>query len=215
VEKLGFPWRDTKILLISHAHSDHAGGAAEVLRQTGAKLMVMDGDVSAMESGGKAQYGSGLSRFKPAHVDRVLHDGDTVRLGGLTLTAHKTPGHTRGCTTWTLQVHEPGQTRPLQAVIVGSWSVLNSYRLVSTPCKPASYPKIAQDFAHTFTVAGALPGDIFLGAHASSFDILQKLARIPEEGDRVWIDPQGYREAVAAGRAAFEQRLKSASAAGQ
>ncbi len=108
IEKLGFHWADTKILLNGQAHFDHMGGAAEILRETHARNMVMEGDAEVVESGGRtdslAATGS-VPPYPPAHVDRVLHDGDTVELGGITLTAHKTAGHTRGCTTWTLPVH--------------------------------------------------------------------------------------------------------------
>ena len=215
VEQLGFKWRDVKILLISHAHSDHAAGSAAILQQTGAKYMVMDDDVPVIESGGRSDFAYGpRPQYPPTHVDRVLRDGDTVSLGdrrrgGITLTAHKTPGHTRGCTTWTMDTHEPGQPNgPLEhVVIVGSWSVNPGYRLVASRGKPASYPGIASDFEHTFALLHALPCDIFLGAHGIYFDMLAKLARRPSEGDRVWIDPDGYKRAVAEHRQAFEREL--------
>ena len=108
IEQLGFKFSDTKILLISHAHGDHDAGSAQIIRQTGARYMVMDGDVDVVESGGKTDFAYGDSRYPPAKVARVLHDGDTVRLGDSRLVAHKTPGHTRGCTTWTLTVQERG-----------------------------------------------------------------------------------------------------------
>ena len=109
VEKLGFRFSDIKILLISHAHWDHCAGSALVKELTGAKYMVMDADVPVVETGGKAdfQYG-GFPKYlyKPAKVDRVLHDGDQVKLGDAVLTAHLTPGHTKGCTTWTMRARE-------------------------------------------------------------------------------------------------------------
>ena len=111
VEALGFHFSDIKILLISHAHDDHCAGSAQIIRLTGAKYYVMDADVSVVESGGKTdfQYGAQKDmRFPPAHVDRVLHDGDTVSLGGTVLTAHLTAGHTRGTTTWTMDESEGG-----------------------------------------------------------------------------------------------------------
>src|ERR1700694_3350323 len=121
VEKLGFRFNDVKILLISHAHFDHDGGSAEVKKLTGAKYMVMDGDVGVVESGGKSdfQYGNDATLFYPeAKVERVLHDGDEVKIGDTALIAHKTAGHTRGCTTWSLRVREAGKT--YDVVIVGS-----------------------------------------------------------------------------------------------
>ncbi len=218
VEQLGFHWNDIKILLISHAHFDHAAGSAAILAQTHAKYMVMDGDVPVIESGGAKDFAYGPKpQYPPAHVDRILHDGDTVALGNVTLTAHKTAGHTRGCTTWTMRVHLPGEpaSQLRNVVIVGSWNVNPGYRLVASHGKPASYPGIAQDFTHTFVVLNALPCDIFLGAHGLYFNMLAKLARMPQEGDKVWIDPDGYRSAVAERKAAFETELHKQQAQAQ
>src|SRR5256885_6772658 len=121
IEKLGFKFKDTKILLISHAHWDHDAGSAKIKKMTGASYMVMDADVSVVESGGRTdfQYGNRPDfLYPPAKVDRVLHDGDKVTLGRTVLVAHLTPGHTKGCTTWTLSVTEGGKT--YNVVIVGS-----------------------------------------------------------------------------------------------
>jgi len=210
IEQLGFHPSDIKILLISHAHSDHAGGSAEILKQTHAKYMVMDADVSSIETGGRTDF----AHFKPfpaAHVDRTLHDGSTVQLGGTTLTAHKTAGHTPGCTTWTTQVIENG--RPLNVVIVCSVTALSEYRLIATPGHPASYPGIAQDYAHTYAELQSLPCDIFLSSHGEYFDLLPKLARMQTEGPSVFIDPTGYKQAIAASRADFEAALARQQAA--
>ena len=124
VESLGFHFSDIKILLISHAHDDHCAGSEQIIRLTGAKYYVMDGDVSVVESGGRADFQYGAQKahhYPPAHVDRVLHDGSTVSLGGTVLTAHLTAGHTQGTTTWTLDETENG--RVLHVVIVGSPNV--------------------------------------------------------------------------------------------
>jgi len=129
IEKLGFRYNDTKIVLISHAHGDHDQATGRIRRQTDAKLMVMEADVVEEESTAPGRPG--------AHVDRSLHDGDTVELGGSKLTAHLTPGHTKGCTTWTMQVEEGG--RKLNAVIVGSPNVNPGYVLVGNK----KYPQIA------------------------------------------------------------------------
>src|SRR5579875_3523490 len=210
VEQLGFHWNDIKILLISHAHFDHDAGSAEILRETHAKYMVMDSDVPVVESGGATDFAYGPKpQYPAAHVDRILHDGDTVTLGGVTLTAHKTAGHTRGCTTWTMRVHVPGE--PAQqlrdVVIVGGFAALPGYRLVATRTQPASYPGIARDFEAAFATLHALPCDIFLGAHGVYFDMLAKLARMPQAGDAVWIDPVGYQRAVAEAQHTFEAEL--------
>lgn len=215
VETLGFRWTDTKILLNSQAHSDHVGGAAEVLRETGAKDMVMDGDADVMRSGGRTDFAFGpKEQFPPARVDRVLHDGDTVALGdpqhgGVMLTAHKTAGHTRGCTTWTMRVHLPGEQagQMRDVVIVGGYDPLDDYRLVGDPHAKGAYPGIAEDFRHTFATLRALHCDVFLGAHGVYFGMEAKLARLPKEGSAVWLDRAGYEAAIARHEQAFEARL--------
>src|SRR6476646_9709358 len=157
IEKLGFHFNDTKILLISHAHWDHCAGSALIKELTGAKYMVMAADVPEIEAGGKGnfQYGnSPRSLFKPAKVDRVLHDLDQVKLGSTVLVAHLTPGHTKGCTTWTMQVREGAKT--YHVVIVGSPNVNAGYKLVNN----GLYPNSAQDYERTFRTLRALPCDI-------------------------------------------------------
>lgn len=213
VEKLGFKWADTKILLNSQAHFDHIAGAAQILRETGAKSMVMEGDADVVESGGRIDFlapSGAVPPYPPARVDRILRDGETVELGGLTLTAHKTAGHTRGCTTWTLPVHLAGEPvdRLRNVVIVGGVSFWSDFHFFDRAGQPASYPDIAEDFAHTFHVLKSLPCDIFLGAHGSYFDLKSKLARRADEGPQVFLDPTGYKEFVARGQAAFETALK-------
>ncbi|MBV8399316.1 MAG: subclass B3 metallo-beta-lactamase [Acetobacteraceae bacterium] len=209
IEQLGFKLSDVKIVLISHAHFDHDAGSAEIIKETGARYMVMDDDVPVVESGGRSDFAYPDGRYPAAKVARVLHDGDEVRLGGTVLVAHKTPGHTRGCTTWTLKVKQGA--RALDAVIVGSWNVNPGYRLVDKPGRPASYPGIAADYRRTFGLLKALPCDVFLGAHGGYFHMLEKLARsssIRTSPESVWIDPQGYQAAVAERERAFEAELR-------
>jgi metallo-beta-lactamase class B len=204
VEALGFHFSDIKILLISHAHYDHCAGSARVLRLTGAKYEVMAADVPVVESGGRDdfQYAKDPSmHFPPAHVDRVLHDGDTVELGGTVLTAHLTAGHTRGTTTWTLNEMEGG--RVLHVVIVGSPNVNPGYKLVGN----RAYPQIAADYAHGFAVMKALPCDIFLGAHGAYFGLTEKYARWKSGDKDAFIDPAGYQAYIAERDEAFMQEL--------
>src|SRR5512144_2139213 len=137
VERLGFKFTDIKILLISHAHWDHNAASDTVKKLTGAKYMVMDADVPVVESGGKTdfQYGNvPTALYTPTRVDRVLHDGDEVKLGGAVLVAHLTPGHTKGCTTWAMKVREAGMTH--NVVIIGSPNVNDGYRLVNNTVYP-------------------------------------------------------------------------------
>jgi len=204
VEMLGFRFNDVKILLISHAHYDHCAGSAEIIRETGAKYFVMDGDVPVVESGGKSDFAYGADKdmqFPPAHVDRVLHDGDTVQLGGIVLTAHLTAGHTRGTTTWTMDEREAG--RALHVLIVGSPNVNSGYKLVAN----TAYPQIAADYAHEFIVLKSLPCDIFLGAHGSYYGLTDKYAHWKDGDKDAFIDPAGYRAYVAERERAFETEL--------
>jgi metallo-beta-lactamase class B len=193
VEELGFKWADTRILLNSQAHYDHLAGGAEVVRETHAKLMVMDGDVPLAESGDARDFGGpDFTPYAPVHVSRVLHDGDTVSLGGTVLTAHRTAGHTRGCTTWTMVVHEG--THTWNVVIAGGFAAFDTYRLIDLPGKPASYPGILKDFKDGFALQRALPCDIFLGAHGLYFNMQEKIVKMATEGPSVWLDSGQYRQ---------------------
>ena len=201
IEKLGFRASDTKILLISHGHFDHAAGSARMKQMTGAEYMVMDDDVPLVESGGRSDFALGREaqyQFAPTRVDRVLHDGDEVRLGGSVLVAHKTAGHTRGCTTWTMKVSQDG--RIYDVVIIGSTSVLDSYRLAGRE----SYPGIAADYRKTFVTLKALPCDVFLASHGSMFGLKQKLA---SEHPQAFVDPAGYHRFVEESEREFEAVL--------
>jgi metallo-beta-lactamase class B len=217
VEKLGFHWENTKILLNSQAHSDHMAGAAEIIRETHAKNMVMEGDVSVVETGARTDFlapSPNILDYAPTHVDRILHDGDTVSLGGTTLTAHKTAGHTRGCTTWTMRTHIPGEPANTlrDVVIVGGVSFWSEYHFVATSNRHVSYPGIVQDFRHTFALLHALPCDVFLGAHGGYFDMLTKLKQYPKEGPGVFIDHTGYENFVTDAQRTFEQAFSEQQA---
>ena len=208
VAKLGFNFADTKILLISHAHWDHDAGSAAVKKLTGAQYMVMDADVPVVESGGKTdfQYGGKLdNRYPAAKVDRVLHDGDEVKLGGVTLTAHKTPGHTKGCTTWTMKATDGGKS--YDVVIVGSPNVNAGYKLVNN----ALYPQIAQDYETMFRVLKSLHCDIFLGAHGDYYGMLAKAPKLQAGAANPFVDPAGYAKFVTEKERAFRTELKNQS----
>ena len=194
IEKLGFQFDDTKILLISHAHWDHDAGSAKIKEMTGATYMVMDADVPVVQSGGKAdfQYGNNTSfLYRPVKVDRVLRDGDEVRLGGSVLVAHLTPGHTKGCTTWTMKVTEGGRT--YDVVVVGSPNVNPGYKLV----RNKDYPQIAEDYERMWRVLKSLPCDIFLGAHGAYFGLEEKYPLMKDGGTNPFVDPGGYKKFVA------------------
>lgn len=208
IESLGFKFSDTKILLISHAHYDHCAGSAAIKGMTGAKYDVMEQDVPVVESGGHDDFHYATDKtmwFPPTKVDRVLHDGDKVALGGVTLTAHLTAGHTKGTTTWTLE--EPANGRILHVVIVGSPNVNPGYKLVNNK----TYPQIAADYRRGFEVMKSLPCDIFLGAHGGYFDLAGKYARFKTGDKTAFIDPAGYKAYIADREQAFETEFKKQS----
>jgi metallo-beta-lactamase class B len=179
IEKLGFKFTDIKILLGSHAHGDHMEGDALVKELTRAQVMAMEQDVPAlrnMKAGGKEHP-----------IDRTLKDGDEVRLGGTTLVAHRTAGHTKGCTTWTLRAQESGKA--YNVAIVCSVGVNAGYVLVNNK----EYPEIADDYVRSFKTLRALPVDVFLGAHGSFYGLPEKYARLEKGGTNPFIDPEGYK----------------------
>jgi metallo-beta-lactamase class B len=202
VESLGFKMRDIKVLLASHAHSDHVAGHALAKELTGAKVYVMRGDEAVVASGGAGQYFYTTSRWKPCAVDRVLEDGDEVKLGGVTLVARRTPGHTRGCTTWTCRVADSG--KDYDVVVIGSPNVNPGYRLVDNK----DYPEIAADFAETFQILKSLPCDVFLGAHGAYYGMIEKYKRAQNGAEKnPFVDPEGYRAYVEKTEKAFRDTL--------
>ncbi len=200
VEKLGLQFSDIKIILISHAHDDHAAGCALAKKLSGGQLMVMDADVPIIEHGGAGDF-QYQQHFTPAKVDRILHDLSKVQLGGTTLTAHLTPGHTKGCTTWTMEVNDSGKT--LHVVVVGSPNVNTGYRLIDNK----QYQQIAADYAKGFGVLRALPCDVFLGAHGAYFGMDEKLTRLKAGAPNPFIDPAGYRAYIEEREQAFQKEL--------
>jgi metallo-beta-lactamase class B len=204
IEKLGYRFKDTKILLINHAHWDHDAGSATIKEMTGAKYMVMDADVPVVESGGKTdfQYNSPEFLYRPTKVDRVLHDGDEVKLGGAVLVAHLTPGHTKGCTTWTMRVSDGGKN--YDVVIVGSPNVNAGYKLVGN----SAYPQIAEDYERMWRVLKSLPCDIFLGAHGSYFGLDEKYRLLKKQGPNPFVDPAGYKKYISEKEEEFRAELE-------
>lgn len=192
VEQLGFKFQDIKVLLISHAHGDHCAGAARLKETTGAQLMVMERDAEIMEAG---------RGFPAAKVSRVLHDLDEVRLGGNVLTAHLTPGHTKGNTTWTLQVADSG--RKYNVVIIGSAGVNDARALMNNP----AYPEMVEDYRRTFRVLHSLPVDIFLASHGKFYGLPAKYAKLSSGGPNPFIDPAGYKAHIDLTERAFYYKL--------
>ena len=205
VAALGFRFEDVKILLTSHAHIDHVQGHALVRRLTGATVVASARDGAIVAAGGKGEsVYDGVYAWTPCPVDRVVADGERVELGGTTLTAHLTPGHTTGAVTWTMQVPAEGGARPLDVVFFPSANINPGVRLVGN----ARYPEIAEDFARSFTVWKALPCDVFLGVHGAFYDMADKRARQQAgAATNPFIDPEGYRRFVRQAEAHFEEQL--------
>ena len=204
VVRLGFRLHDVKILLNTQAHFDHAGGFAEIKRVTGAKLMASDADAIMIERGGHGDFALGdTGTFPPVTVDHRLKDGEDVRLGGTVLTAHLTPGHTKGCTTWTWDVRDRGQM--YHVVDMCGLTILPGTKVSGMP----AYPEIARDYERTFDVLRSLPCDIFLGAHGSYYGAMEKALRMRGHPDRAnaFVDPVGYRTYVGRAEERFRQQL--------
>jgi len=186
MKQLGYKLTDIKILLVTHAHSDHAGGNADMKRESGAKMEAIQQEAELLESGGKTDYLFGSSGwFKPVKVDRVFHDGDKIELGGTELTAHLTPGHTKGSVSYSFQVQDNNRT--YEVLIANLPSINPGTILVKNP----KYPKIAEDYQHTFDVLGGMQCDIFLASHAGQFGLIAKWRPGAEFNPDRFLDPFG------------------------
>lgn len=193
VEQLGFRMSDTKILTATHGHFDHVAGLSELEGMTGARVLVADQDRSLLETGGKTDFAFGNSpgaQFPPVQVDGTFKDGETISLGGTTLTVHRHAGHTRGATSFTTTVVENGRTYRVGIVNMGS--INPGVRMVDRP----SYPGIADDYARTFLAQKDLRLDIFLASHASQFRLHEKHAPGDAYNPERFVDPKGYLDAV-------------------
>jgi metallo-beta-lactamase class B len=193
IEKLGFKFSDTKILLGSHAHGDHMEGDAMVKELTGAKVMAMEQDVPAlrkMKPGGKEHP-----------IDRILKDGDEVKLGGTTLVAHLTAGHTKGCTSWTLKTKEGAKT--YDVIILGSIGWNPGYILVNNK----DYPTIADDYVRSFATLRKMHVDIFLASHGSFYNLNEKYPKLGKDGENPYIDPVGFKAHIDEKEKSFKDEL--------
>ena len=203
VAKLGFKFSDIKILLVTHAHSDHAAGEAEAKRLTGAKMLAMQEEVQLLESGGKTDYLFGNSNwFAPVKVDRVLHDGEKIELGGTVLTAYLHPGHTKGSTSYAMDVADGGKT--YHVLIANLGNLNDGVVLLHNP----KYPNIVQDYIRTFQAQEQLHCDIFLSSHAGQFGLLRKWRPGDPYDPNRFVDPDAYPRAVARSEAKFLQQLQ-------
>ena len=202
VRKLGFRPEDIKLMINGHAHIDHAGAFAFLKQQFSAQLAVMKDDVEAMESGDKNDFKYANDFVYPSvKVDRILRDGDTIKMGDVLLTAYHTPGHTRGATTWIANIAVDGKA---YVVAFPDGAGFNpGYRLVKNP----SYPGIAEDYRRTHHFLETLKPDIWLAQHNEYYDFESKRQRAQTEGMKAWIDPEGYRRFIAGKKRDFEDEV--------
>jgi metallo-beta-lactamase class B len=210
--RLGFKFEDVKLLLASHAHVDHVGGHALMKELTGVKIVMSEADAALLASGGTNDIGpmssDPMAAYRPARADRIVRDGDIVSLGGVTLTCHLTPGHTRGATTWTMPVEEDG--RRLNVVFFSSLRLLDGTRLCGNP----KYPTLVEDYRATFVKLRALPCDIFLAPHGGMFGMADKAVRAAKgERPNPFIDRESLLKAVSAAEKAVNEQLGREGAA--
>lgn len=202
IRKLGLKAEDIKLMINGHAHIDHAGAFAYFKQQFGPQLAVMKDDVAAMESGDLNDFKYANDFGYPAvKVDRVLRDGDTIKMGDVVLTAYHTPGHTRGATTWVANIVVDG--KPYLVVFPDGAGFNPGYRLVKDPI----YPGIENDFRRTHHFLEMLKPDIWLAQHNEYYDLEGKRKRAAAEGIKAWIDPEGYRYFIAGKKRAFEDEV--------
>jgi len=202
IRKLGFRPEDIKLMINGHAHIDHAGAFAYLKQQFDAQLAVMKDDVPAMESGDRDDFKYANDFVYPGiKVDRILRDGDTIKMGDVLLTAYHTPGHTRGATTWVANLTVDG--RPYVVAFPDGAGFNPGYRLAKNP----SYPGINGDYRRTHHVLEMLKPDIWLAQHNEYYDLEGKRKRTETEGVNAWVDPEGYRRFVAGKKRAFEDEV--------
>ena len=207
IAQLGFKLTDVKFLLNSHAHYDHAGGLAELKKVTGAKFLASEGDAPLLRSGGHGDFRFGDTlTFPPIAPDQIVHDGEAIRLGNQTVVAHVTPGHTKGCTTWTTKIRDGDKV--YDVVFVGSQSALD-YKFVGQE----SYPGITADFERSFALLNHLPCDIFLASHGSFFHFVEKHERLLRGDANAFIDPNGYKAYLRESEQEFRNKLAQQKAA--
>lgn len=204
ITKLGFKVEDVKYLLNSQAHYDHAAGLADLKALTKAKMLASIEDAKLLARGGKDDPNFGdRFLFDPVIADKTFADGWKLKLGGTTMTANITAGHTKGCTTWTTTVNEGG--KKLEVIFVCS-TTAPGFKLIGNE----KYPDIVSDFENTFKRMRTMKVDIFLSAHASQFEMEEKLAKLRAGAkENPFIDPKGYLEFLDGTEKAFRDRLAS------
>lgn len=194
IEKLGFKVTDIKILLTNQVHFDHVGGMAHIKSVSGAKLMVDEKDADVMADGGNSDYlygGNGEgSMFEPVKPDRILHNRDTIKLGGMTLTMLHHPGHTKGSCSFLFNVKDGKRT--YKVLIANAPTVLDETRPGMS-----TYPNIAEDYTYTLKDLRQQKFDIWLAAHTSQCNLSKKYNSANPYNPKAFIDPAGYKVMLA------------------
>ncbi len=209
LKKLGYTLQDIKIILSSHAHWDHVEGHAAMKELSGAKVMAVGEDAAAISSG-IDNSAAGAAGWNPVEVDRVLQDGDTVTLGDVTMQAHLTPGHTKGCTAWTMTVEEDGES--YSVLFVGGTGI--NLSLGVKLLNNERHPSIVEDYARTFRVLKSLEVDVFLAQHPSMYGMADKLERLKAGANpNPFIDPEGYQRFLEQEEGNYLKQLKEERAA--
>ncbi len=187
VEKLGFKFSDIKILLATHAHYDHVGAMAAVKEMTGAKMLIEESDAQVLGDGGNSDYSFGGkgATFEPVKADGLLHDGDTVKLGGTHVIVLHHPGHTKGASSFL--IHTKDENRTYRIIIANMPTILDD-----TKPGMATYPEVGSEYASTLDKMRKLDFDLFLSSHASQFDLHKKHKPGDRYAPEVFIDRKGY-----------------------
>ncbi|MEP7339148.1 MAG: subclass B3 metallo-beta-lactamase [Acidobacteriota bacterium] len=202
IEALGYKLKYVRIILSSHAHFDHVAGHADMKAATGAQVFASAADAATLESGGTKGFHP-LNAYKPVKVDRIIKDGEIVRMGNIALTAHLTPGHTEGNTTWTTTVEEGGKKYDI--VFVGSMSINPGVLMVNNP----TWPKITEAYAKSFQTLKSLHCDVFLGPHAPFFGMEAKVKRMKADTkSNPFIDPDGYQNYIASYEKSYNEQVQ-------
>lgn len=209
IEKLGFKITDIKYLVNTHAHIDHTGGFAELKQASGAQMVAGAADKPLLEGGyyPGAQDEKVLD-FPPVKVDRTVHEGDTVTVGNVTLTARETPGHSPGCTSWAFSVKDGDAQR---SVLIFCSGTVALNRLAGNP----TYPGIVDDYRKTFARAKDMKVDILLAPHPEMYKMAEKRAKLAEGGPNPFVDPGEFNTYAASLEKAFEEALVKQTAVAQ
>jgi metallo-beta-lactamase class B len=204
VETLGFKFTDIKILLTTQAHYDHVAGLAEIKEITGAKMMVHENDSQVLADGGSSDFSFGGkgSTFAPVKADRLLHNGDTIQIGETNLVALHHPGHTKGATSFLINVKD--EKRSWKVLIVNMPTILPQTRIFGMP----SYPKVGEDYKYTLESLKKIQFDLWVSSHASQFDLHDKRKEGDEYHPEVFADRAGYEASVNSLQLEYRKRLK-------